>query len=383
MPNPDISVSLQRPAIYINGTHVQSLTEDLLELICEESVSTSAWCKASFLNIKAGTRQGVSYKYFDLHQFKFGDNLTVWMGVPPSTLYALFRGHINVIDGNFQEKSRPEILLHAEDAFRDLRAKQRTRFFEQVTDVDIIQQIASEYNLSVDIQIQSNAPLHQYVAQLNQSDFAFLFERVRLIGSDMWLDGNQLIVRQVADQDADPVDLVFGEELLDFKVSADLRNQCTSMGVAGWDIKNKEEIRQSASDNDLSDLPASAKTGGRVLEEAFGQKLHTNIDSMPVTPEIAETMAQSFYREKSESFIIGKGVAKPSPALRVGRRLFIRNVGMLFGGAYTVVRVRHVFNQVQGLRTEFEVRRAYIGVTEKKLYSKHKPKEDANAGTCR
>jgi phage protein D len=265
---------------------------------------------------------------------------------------------MNLIGAQYPDKRPPEIVIEAEDAFQELRMKERTRTFEDVSDEDIIQQIASEYGLSAEINLDS--PIHSRVKQLNQSDFSFLLDRVRAAGGVMWMEPNKLIVKKDIDALANPEELEYGAALKQFVVQGDLRNQCTSVGVAGWDIRSKTPIRHSATD-DVLDTENRGKTGGRALEEAFGQRLQTLVHDMPDSHEEAEHMAETYYREKAEQFVTGIGIAEPLPGLHVGRTVDIRGVGKLFEGTYAVTQVRHCFDTTEGLRTEFNVRRAWIG----------------------
>ena len=55
----------------------------------------------------------------------------------------------------------------------------RTRSFEDVTDADVMQQVASDNGLQAEI--DAPGPSHRSLAQLNQSDLAFLRERARAV----------------------------------------------------------------------------------------------------------------------------------------------------------------------------------------------------------
>ena len=358
MPDPAQLLTTSRPGIYIDGNHAPRLSSDLVQLETLETLSAPAHCQATFTNIANGPDGRPDYTYFDLNNFDFGSNLSVFSGVPPNTLYRLFYGRINFIGAQYPEKRPPGIVVKAEDAFQELRMKERTRTFENVSDEDIIQQIASEYGLSAEISLDSL--VHSCVKQLNQSDFAFLFDRVRAAGGVMWMEPGKLVVKREIDTLANPEELEYGAALKQFVVQGDLRQQCTSVGVAGWDIRSKTPIRHSATDAVLGSANMG-KTGGHAFQEAFGQRLQTLVHDMPDTSEEAQHLAEAYYREKAEQFVTGTGVAEPLPGLHVGRTVDIRGVGPLFEGTYLVTEVRHSFDTADGFRTRFNVRRAWIG----------------------
>src|SRR6202020_65760 len=84
----------------------------------------------------------------------------------------------------------PELLVLAEDRLQDLRLTRRTRTFENLTDSDLFQSVASQYGMQTNIQV--SGPTYRVLAQINQSDLAFLRERARSIDAELWIDGSTL-----------------------------------------------------------------------------------------------------------------------------------------------------------------------------------------------
>ena len=88
-----------------------------------------------------------------------------------------FRGRITGLEGRFPEAEVPQIAVLAEDRLQDLRMTRRTRTFEQMTDRDVIQRVASGYGLQT--QLDLDGPQREVVTQLNQSDLAFIRDVAR------------------------------------------------------------------------------------------------------------------------------------------------------------------------------------------------------------
>ena len=257
------------PKIHVNGQLHQALSSDLLELVIEESLSKPARCLVRFSNVEADAGGVVGYKYFELDDFDFGETLGVWIGVPPSNLQRLFEGRVNRIEGGFQRHVRPEIFVQAEDELYELKMKIRTRIFEEQTDADIIKQIASDHGFTT--QIELNGPIRAHITQLNQSDYDFLVERVRAAGGVMRLDQGTLTVAEVNVILENPVELVYGEHFFDFRANADLRDQCTNMGVAGWDIHDKEILLRTLQPCEEGALEEACAPGLRALNYKLTQ----------------------------------------------------------------------------------------------------------------
>lgn len=359
MPTPS-AASSPRPGIYIDGILHPSLSQDLLSFAIDDAVSSPARCRARFANVAGGDGPASGYKYFNLDDLDFGRLFTVWQGVPPATLIRLFEGRLVLIEGAYPAGASPEVVVEAEDRLWDLRMTHRTRVFTNMTDADMIQLVAGGHGLNVSLQLSGSQPTYAHTAQLHQSDYGFLFDRVTALGAEMWIDQNTLVVTGDAEA-GEPAALTYGEELTHFSVRADVRTQATVTGVSGWDVNTKAMIGQSASEDDLPADVTGARSGGRTLEVAFGQKLHTIVDAVPLNGHEAESLAVAHHRQRSAEFIIGHGTAVATPGLRAGRAIELLRLGPLFSGAYQITKVRHLYDRKHGLRTEFDVRRARIG----------------------
>jgi phage protein D len=369
-----IAASSSRPGIHIDGVLHAALSQDLLGFTIEDAVSSPARCLARFANVGGNGNQASGYKYFALDAFDFGRRLTVWQGVPPATLVRLFEGRIVLIEGVYAAGGAPEVLVQAEDRLWDLRMTRRTRVFEHMTDADMIQTVAAEHGLEASVHLNGSQSTHAHTAQLHQSDYAFLFDRVTAAGAQMWIEQNTLVVTDAA-QPGDPAELVYGDGLVHFRVRADVRRQATVSGVSGWDVYGKQAIGGSASDEDLPSDEMDASSGGRTLEVAFGHKRHAIVDAVPGSDDEAASLAVAYHRQQAAEFIVGHGLAVAAPGLRAGRAIDIQGLGPLFSGRYHITRVRHVFDLEHGLRAEFDVRRARLGAN----VHDSKPRETAHA----
>src|SRR5690606_381170 len=135
----------------------------------------------------------------------------------------------------------PELTVLAEDRFQDLRMARRTRSFEDVTDEDVFRRIASDHGLTPEIDAGA-AVRHKVLAQVNQSDLAFLRERARAIDAEVWVKGDTLYVASRSRRGGEEIALAYGQRLHEFSVLADLAGQRTSFSVAGWDVGAKEPV---------------------------------------------------------------------------------------------------------------------------------------------
>lgn len=360
MPTSPLTTS-PRPAVHIDEVLHPGLTSDLLALAVDESTTAPARCTARFNNAASSSDAGPGYTYFGLTDLDFGRRVTLWQGQPPGTLFRLFDGRVDVIQATYPSQGPPELHVGATDATGTFRHVRRSRVFEQMTDVQVITAIAHDHGLPREISLTGNPVTHARLVQLNQSDAAFLLDRVLALDAAMWMDGQTLVVTDSAPE-ATPATLIYGQTLDAFHVRADLRRQRTVLGVTGWDPRTKQVIAAAASESSLPPETAGpGPTGGRAIEIAFGRTVEAVVDAVPESADEAAALARAHYRLRAADFVTGTGVTTAAPGLRVGRQVTLHQLGPLFSGTYQITAVRHRFDAGTGLHTEFDVRRPRLG----------------------
>lgn len=343
-----------RPSFRVGGQDVPALSSGLLGLTLEESTQGLYRCEATFGNWGA-TSGGIGLLYSDRATFDFGKPLQVRLGRD-----VLFDGRITALEGRYGEASPPELTVLAEDGLQPLRMTRRTRTFTESSDADVIQRIASEHGLGASVDVEG--PRHAVLAQVNQSDLAFLRERCRAIDAELWVEGRTLHAQpRTGRAAAAPLALRHGRELYEFTVLADLSGQRTSVTVAGWDVGAKKELKYEATDSVLAGELDGGTSGPGLLASAFGERKEVLVHTLPLGHEEARARAESFLKLGARRFVTGRGTAQTDARLRVGGRVELGGLGALFNGRYYVTGVKHLFDGANGLRTEFTVERPGLG----------------------
>jgi hypothetical protein len=354
---PDIGVApgtyTARPTIEIGGTLLPGLSDGLQDLLVEETAVGLSRCEATFANW--GPKSGsVDFLYFDRQVFDFGKGIKITIGGGDAA-GVIFDGRVMALEGRYLRSRPPEFLVLAEDRLQDLRLTRRTRTFENVSDSDLFQQVASQYGLQTNIDI--SGPTYRVIAQVNQSDLAFLRDRARSIDAELWVDGRTLNAQSRGRRKTSDVMLTFGEGLHEFSVSADLAGQASGFVVSGWDVAGKQALNHRATDSVLRGEMNSDTGGSKTLTSAIGQRDQQIVHDLPFTAQEAQALSESEYRRIARRFVTGSGVAEGDARIRVGTKLTLKSIGQMFDGAYYVTRVRHIFDAVHGYRTQFAVER--------------------------
>lgn len=346
-----------RPSLLLDGSEEPLLAEGLLALSVEESQEGIYRCEATLGNWGAANG-GVGFLYFDRRTLEFGRRLAVEMGAGDAA-GSIFEGRITAIEGRFPQDRPPEVLVLAEDRFQDLRMVRRTRTFEEVSDADVIERVAREHGLSV--QVDVDGPTHPVLAQVNLSDLAFLRERARAADAELWIEGDTLKAEARARRQTGELTLTYGQGLRELSALADLAHQRTSLAVGGWDVGAKEAIEEEAEEAAIRPELDGGEAGGKVLADRFGRRAERLVHLVPLSGREAKALAEAHYRELARRFVSGRGVADGDARLRVGARVRLQRLGELFDGRYYVTEVHHTFDPRQGFRTHFRVERPGLG----------------------
>jgi uncharacterized protein len=348
------------PDISIGGQSNAALASDLLSVVTEDTIVGMSWCEARFNNF--GYRNGATgYLYLGRDLIDFGTQIGVTFGAADQRRQ-VFTGNVSAIQAEFPVAGPAQVLVFAEDSLQAFRLTRRTRSFENSSTADIAQQIASDHGLSPSINL--DGPTRPVVAQVNQSDLAFLRSLARADDGEVWLDGTDLHLSRRPDRDGGSFDLYYGGGLVGMSVRADLADQCTEMSVAGWDVASKDAIFETADSSALGSELGSDTSGSSVLRAALGDRQETIVRAAPLTTDDATALAKAAYLERARRFVCGTGLTDGTALMMVGSRVNLSGLGGFFDGTYYVSRTRHTFDVTDGYRTEFDVERPGIGVAQ-------------------
>jgi len=347
-----------RPSFAVDGNTREDLAQALLGLRVEETTDGLYNCEATFANWGPVGGGEVDFLYLDRETFDFGTELTI-DALAGDERKTVFEGRVTGLESQVPDAQAPSLVVWAEDRLQDLRMTRRTRTFEDVSDEDVAQQIARDHSLQTNL--DADGPTHNVLAQVNQSDLAFLRDRARAIDAEVWVEGKTLRLQGRSRRNAGDLTLTYGEGLRAVNVRADLAHQQTDFTVSGWDVQAKESIEETADENALQGELDGGRSGAATLRESLGARTQQMAHTTPLTTDEARAIAKASFRQHARRFVEARGVAEGDGRLRVGSQVTLVGVGELFeGGRYTLTEVRHTFDPENGYRTRFTAQRPYL-----------------------
>lgn len=343
---------ISRPSIEIDGQRNATLANSLMSMNIIESEEGMSRCELVLGNW--GGASGPGFQHFSRDTLDFGKKIDIGLGDGH-----LFEGCISAISGRFPAGGPPQVGVCAEDRLQDLRMTRRTRTFADASLTDVLNRVASDHGLQTQVDLQGET--YKLIAQVNQSDLAFVRDLARREDAQVWVEGSQLRAAQRSRRNGATVELAWAGTLLEFDVCADLANQRTKLVGVGWNVADKRAIKHEAENAAIQSELQGAASGPQTLQSAFGARVDTLAHGLPVDDAQARILAEASFRYMARRFVVGHGVAETQSSIRVGSKLSITGVGPLFEGDYTVTQVQVCFDPKQGLRTEFWCDRPSIG----------------------
>ena len=346
-------IRVSRPSFFLAGQEEATLGQGLLKMALCENVQGLYHCEAHFGNW-GPVGNSIGFLYFDRKKLEFGKGVQIKVDKDK-----IFDGRISALEGDFGEGRPPEIAILLEDRFEDMRMTRRTRTFENASDSDVMKRIASDYSLQANIDV--SGPTYKVVAQVNQSDLAFMRERARSIDAELWLDDRNLFVKARPKRNDGTIKLNYGGELREVRVTADLAGQRTAVKVNGWDIAGKAGLTYEAGEQAVSNELNGDTSGISILKSSFGERKESLAHTVPLNSSEAQIEAETVLKMTARRFAVAHGIAQGNAKLGVGTYVDLEGLGPLFSGKYYLASVKHTFSGDAGFLTEFTGERSGIG----------------------
>lgn len=290
-----------------------------------------------------------------------GDTVTIKVTPPGGSPETLIKGEVTGFEAEYGA-TRLRTVIRGYDMSHRLHRGRRTETYKNVTDSDIARTVASRANLSIG-KIDSTSGTHDHVSQANQSDWDFLKSRAREIGYELAMeDGNFNFRKPIEAAGApqsgnyqnhnDPLQLVFGEDLIEFRPRVTSAEQVNNVKVRGWDPVQKQAVIGSANAGTVT--TTSLRDDPSSLANKFGGPTFTAVDRPLAEQGQNDGAAKSIAEMISSAFAEADGLANGNPKLKAGATISVGVVGDAFSGKYTLTSARHVFGE-QGYRTHFVI----------------------------
>jgi phage protein D len=243
-------------------------------------------------------------------------------------------------------------VIRGYDVAHRLRRGRRTASYNDMTDGDVVRQVARRAGLQVGT-VDDDGPTQEHVAQLNATDWDFLLARGRETGHEVVVQGGKLHWRTPAPADDAPdavegyddprerLQLTLGTNLVSLRPRLSASDQVPDVVVRGWDMKAKQAVVGRAG---ASSREAGAAVGPGELARTFDVPTHTVVDRPVSDQGVADATAGACAEALASAHAEAEGVALGDPRLLAGAAVVLAMAGWPYDGKYVVTSARHVFD---------------------------------------
>jgi phage protein D len=336
--------------IKVGGANIDlELMDQLIEVLVDSSLSLPDMFIVHFNDTD-------NFRWMDSGPFEVGKEVEIQLPLDAEneTTIKVIKGEITAIEPHFNREVAATLTVRGYDKAHRLTRGTKTRAYENVTDGDIVRQIASQNGLSP--QVEDPGEVYDHVYQHNLTDLQFLTDRAQRIGYEVFVEENKLYFRKPQGARGQ-VELEWGVTLRSFKPRLSLWRQVNKVTVKGWDPNKKEEIRGEATSSTSSPKIGLGKTGPQATTTAFGAAEELVVRRPVQTQREADMLAKALLDEINAGFVEAEGVAVGNPNMKAGMKVKIKKVSSKFEGEYMVTAVRHIYTP-SGYETFFSVQGA-------------------------
>jgi phage protein D/phage baseplate assembly protein gpV len=272
----------------------------------------------------------------------------------------LVSGEVTALEGVYREGKAPLLVARGYDHAHRLSRGRGSATFQNVKYSDIARTVASQVGLGVGT-IDDSGRVHEHVGQTGQTDWEFLRGLAREVGFEVAVVEGRLDFRRPREaaeaptggdfSSTDPLQLVFGQDLLDFRPRVTSSGQVSSVEVRGWDPATKQAIVGTAQ---AGTTAAQLPDGPASLAASFGSPVLVVEGGYPSQAE-ADRAAGALAEQVGSAFAEASGIIRGNPLVKAGVAVSVSQVAAPFAGRYTITHTRHTYDPRDGYRTHFIV----------------------------
>lgn len=158
----------------------------------------------------------------------------------------IFKGIIikHGIEAKTDEASK--LVIELRDVSVKMTVGRKNRYFEEVTDSDVIEEILGDYG--IDSEIEATSVTHQEMVQYFSTDWDFILSRAEANGQLVFTDDGKVMVKSPSMDGDSVLNLFYGHNVFEFEAGMDARDQYTAATGKSWNF-----IKQEVSELDGND----------------------------------------------------------------------------------------------------------------------------------
>jgi phage protein D len=263
--------------------------------------------------------------------------------------HSVFKGEVISVDHSFQQAGTTTKIVRCIDHIHRLGRGRKTRFWNDMKDSDVANEVGGESGLSVECDPTDEK--HPYILQRNESNVAFLKRLAARNNFQLRVDQDKLYFKE-ASFNGQTVELANGEDIVALNMGYNSTNMVQKVVVQGWSVKDKKEVIGQSAASEVT------KIGGGKLgadqAAVFGESIAYITDVPVSSQEVANKIAKAEMERLARQYASGKCVVRGENTIRAGSVVNFSGFVKGLNGKFYVVSSRHLINPSTGYQTEFK-----------------------------
>ncbi|HEX3094539.1 MAG TPA: contractile injection system protein, VgrG/Pvc8 family [Candidatus Angelobacter sp.] len=297
--------------------------------------------------------------------FTEAKSVKIYMGYVDD-LRKMIEGEITQIRPEFPADAVPTVTVEGHSLLHRLQGDNKTRTFQNVTDKQIVDQLARDAGLEVDAEDPDIQ--YEYVIQPNQTDLDFLRDRARRLHFEILVQDRKLIFRKSQENQTKTFTLLWAEiqksvsagpgtlPLKSCSLQMNTLTPPTNVEVRSYDPKSKKAFVSRAGSADQTSKMGGSQTGADVSATFQRQRRHVHVSTPFASQQECDQHARAAYNNDAMDLITGSAATIGAPDLCSGQVVELRGVGRRFDGTYLVDEATHSIGS-DGYQTSLNLKR--------------------------
>ncbi len=288
------------------------------------------------IRLRDGSAAEETFEISNTDDFAPGKKITIKLGRDGDNDVA-FEGIIIRHGIKVSESGESNLLVECKDEAVKMTIGRHSRYFEDISDQQVMEELISAYGLTPDI--EETGPQHRELVQHHTTDWDFLLARAEANGKLVFVENGTIKAESPKTSEEPEISLHYGQNLLEIEAEMDARTQWSKVKGTAWDFANQdlfEAETESVNYNEHGNIRGEDLAGAVNLDEfdlrhsghVMEEELREWVNACMLKSRMSKIRGRAKVRDGYLGFLPGKMVN-------------LAGVGQRFEGNAFISAVRH------------------------------------------
>lgn len=261
----------------------------------------------------------------------------------------IFKGIITKHSIKAKAETSSVLIIEMKDESVKMTIGRKSKYFEEVTDSDIIEDLISEYGLDSDVEVTDVT--HAEMVQHHATDWDFMIVRAEVNGKLIFVDDG-LITVKAPDPSVEPIlELAYGHNVYEFEAGMDARDQYTAVKTISWDSSTQDILEGEGEDPGIDE---QGNLSASDLADVVGLEEYSMRHSGRVADDELKSWADAKFLRSRLAKVRGKVKIQGFSDIKPGDVISLMGFGDRFNGVAFVSSIGHRYASHTNWFTEIE-----------------------------